>query len=225
MSSKPRSTSDHAPYSKRAMAADCIALMHKLGHEHFGVVGHDRGSLVAIRLALDHPDAVTHLMTLDSVPLGEIIQRARINFATRWWHWFFFAQPEIPERVINANPDAWYKVNPASMGEENYADFLQAIHNPDTIHAMLEDYRAGLGIDRLHDEMDMHAGRTIKCPVRVLWALQDDLPDLYDDILQVWHHWAAPQATGKGVECGHHIAEEASAELSEEIKQFILQVR
>ncbi len=40
----------------RAMAADLVALMQRLGHPRFVVVGHDRGSYVAFRLALDHPE-------------------------------------------------------------------------------------------------------------------------------------------------------------------------
>jgi haloacetate dehalogenase len=54
-SSKPATTADHSPYSKRAMARDVLALMRGLGHERFAVVGHDRGSYVAARLALDAP--------------------------------------------------------------------------------------------------------------------------------------------------------------------------
>lgn len=46
-SSKPPTTADHAPYSKRAMAQDCLTLMHRLGHHRFTVVGHDRGGYVA----------------------------------------------------------------------------------------------------------------------------------------------------------------------------------
>jgi pimeloyl-ACP methyl ester carboxylesterase len=42
-SSKPPTTPDHAPYSKRAMAADCVALMRSLGYSRFCVAGHDRG--------------------------------------------------------------------------------------------------------------------------------------------------------------------------------------
>src|SRR3954466_2835952 len=60
-SSKPPTTADHEPYSKRAMARDCLALMRSLGHERFAVAGHDRGGYVAMRLALDAPDAVTPL--------------------------------------------------------------------------------------------------------------------------------------------------------------------
>jgi haloacetate dehalogenase len=39
-SSKPPTIADHAPYSKRTMAGDVLALMHHLGHERFAVVGH-----------------------------------------------------------------------------------------------------------------------------------------------------------------------------------------
>ena len=34
-SSKPATTPDNAPYAKRAMAGDCVALMRALGHERF----------------------------------------------------------------------------------------------------------------------------------------------------------------------------------------------
>src|ERR687893_121028 len=50
-SSKPPTTDDHAPYSKRAMARDVVRLMRALGHDRFAVAGHDRGSLVAYRVA------------------------------------------------------------------------------------------------------------------------------------------------------------------------------
>src|SRR5690349_5751477 len=52
-SGKPPTTPDHAPYSKRAMARDMVALMRSLGHERFAVAGHDRGAYVAHRVAAD----------------------------------------------------------------------------------------------------------------------------------------------------------------------------
>jgi haloacetate dehalogenase len=85
-SSKPAPAPDHSPHSKRAMAGDVVALMRRLGHERFAVVGHDRGSYVAMRTALDHPDAVTHLAVLDSVPIAEALDRADGRFASAWWH-------------------------------------------------------------------------------------------------------------------------------------------
>ena len=220
-SSKPATTADHAPYSKRAMAADCLALMRALGHERFAVAGHDRGAYVALRTALDHPDAVTALAVLDAVPIGEALARCDARFAASWWHWFFYGQTaKRAERVISADPDAWYGGDPGTMGEEAYADYRRAIGDPATVLAMMEDYRAGLGPDRRHDDSDRRAGRTVACPTLVLWATDDDLEDLYGDVLAVWRPWAA-DLRGRPIASGHHMAEEAPDALAAELLAFL----
>ena len=81
------------------------------------------------------------------------------------------------ERVINADPDAWYAATAEHMGEDAYADLRRALHDPEVVHAMLEDYRAGLREDRDHDADDRAAGRRITSPLLVISLLQDD-PDL-----------------------------------------------
>ena len=203
------------------MARDCVGLMRALGHERFAVVGHDRGGYVALRTALDHPSAVDRLAVLDAVPIGEALARCDAGFAERWWHWFFFGQTDKPaERVISADPEAWYAATPEHMGAEAYADFQRAIHDPETVHAMMEDYRAGLGIDRRHDDRDREAGRRVSCPVLVLWATHDDLPALYGDILAVWDGWAL-DLRGAPLPSGHHMAEEAPHELAVELLSFL----
>ena len=220
-SSKPPTTPDHEPYSKRAMARDCVELMRGLGHKRFAVVGHDRGAYVALRCALDHPAAVAALVVMDAVPIAEALARCDARFAASWWHWFFFGQTDKPaERVITADPEAWYQPNRELMGEENLADFLRAIHDPAVVHAMLEDYRAGLGIDRAHDEADRAAGRRVECPVLVLWASRDDMEELYGDPLEVWRAWA-DDLRGNSIESGHHIAEEAPEELAAQLRGFL----
>jgi haloacetate dehalogenase len=85
---------------------------------------------------------------------------------------------------------------------------------------MLEDYRAGLGIDRDHDEADRRAGRRIACPVLVLWSLRDDLEQLYGDVLAIWRSWAR-EVRGRGLDCGHHMAEEAPEELARELVKLV----
>lgn len=107
-STAPPPRPDHSQASKREMAADVAKLMSRLGHQRYAVVGHDRGSYVAFRLAMDCQDRITHLVALDCVPIGEALRRADARFAHAWWHWFFFAQPSKPERAILADPDAWY---------------------------------------------------------------------------------------------------------------------
>ena len=220
-SSKPRTTEDHEPYSKRAMARDVIALMRALGHERFAVVGHDRGAYVAQRLTLDHPTAVRALAVLDGVPIGEALARCDARFAARWWHWFFLGQTQKPaERLILADPDAWYRLDASAMDADAYDDVRAALHDPETVHAMCEDYRAGLGVDRAADDADRAARRRISCPVLVLWATRDDMAELYEDPRRVWSNWA-DNVSGRPVESGHHIAEDAPDALAAELRAFL----
>ena len=216
-STAPDPLPDHAQASKRAMAADVVTLMEQLGHTGFAVAGHDRGSYVAFRLAMDHPEHVTHLAVLDSVPIGEALARADARFAQLWWHWFFLAQPHTPERVISADPEAWYGSGPTKrteMGAGNHDDYLTAIHNPAVVQAMIEDYRAGLGVDRDADDQDRRDGRRIACRTLVAWSTLDDMEDLYGHVLEVWRPWAG-DLTGHAVTSGHHMAEQAPDQLAE----------
>jgi haloacetate dehalogenase len=224
-SSKPVTDADHTPYSKRAMAGDVVGLMDALGHNTFAVAGHDRGTYVAYRTALDHPDRVTKLVVMDGVPAVEALERTDAKFAAMWWHWWFFAQTAKPaERVICADPETWYEAwtsnSPAALGPENHADFLAAIRNPATVHAMLEDYRAGLGVDRRADEEDRAAGRQIRCPAMMLWSTRDDMEEVYGDPLEVWRPWC-PQIVGHGIDSTHHVAENAPDELVKSLVDFL----
>lgn len=214
-------TADHAAHSKRVFARDIVAVMRTLGHRRFALAGHDRGSYTALRLALDHPDAVSRLALLDCVPISEHLSRITAEFATRYWHWFFFAQPEIPERVINADPDSWYHGDPEAMGQENYDEWRSAIRNPQVVRAMLEDYRAGLTVDRQHEEADRAAGRRVRVPLLVLWSKRDDLEDLYGDPLSIWPVWA-DDFRGHGIDSGHHMAEEAPGALAVSLGDFFI---
>ena len=219
-SSKAADALDHAGSSKRAKAGDCVALMRTLGHERFAVVGHDRGAYVAFRLAMDYPDVVDRLVILDAVPIVEALERCDVRFATDWWHWFFYSKLDKPERAILADPDAWYGGSPNGMGEAAYVDYRAAIHDPATVHGMVEDYRAGLGIDRAHDEADRAAGRRVRCPTLVLWSERDDMPRLYGDVLSVWQPWTT-SLRGHGIDCGHHMAEEAPEKLAGALRPFL----
>lgn len=223
MSSKPADTPDHSGSSKRAKALDCIELMRHLGHEKFAIVGHDRGAYTAFRAAMDHPNVITKLAVLDAVPILEALERCNEKFARSWWHWFFFGELEKPERAILADPDAWYRNTPAKkemMGLEAYEDYHRAVHDPATVHGMIEDYRAGLGIDREHDAEDLQSGKKVTCPSLVLWSLKDDLEDLYGDVLKVWRPWTT-DLHGYGISSGHHMAEEAPEELAQALKKFL----
>ena len=215
----PAPTPDHSAHSKSAVANDLVQVMDALGHDRFDLAGHDRGARVALRLTLDHPDAVRRVAFLDGLPLSEHLARVDAKFATKWWHWFFYAQPDLPERVINADPDSWYQGDPHLMGQQNHEEWRAATRNPEVVRAMLEDYRAGLTIDPRHEEADRAAGRRIRCPTLVLWSLRDDLEELYGDPVRIGRDWAE-DGRGHGIDSGHHLAEEAPEPLATSLADF-----
>jgi haloacetate dehalogenase len=130
--------------------------------------------------------------------------------------------PEIPERVICADPEAWYTDDRTaeSMGRENYEDFRAAIHNPATVHAMLEDYRAGISVDRLHDDEDRRHGRRLQCPTLVVFAGEEEDAALFPDIDEIWRG-LSHDVRLRRLASGHHMAEEAPEALVEVLRTFL----
>jgi haloacetate dehalogenase len=211
-STVPPDAGGHAQASKRAMGSDVVALMTALGHERFAIAGHDRGGYAAFRTAMDHPERIAALTTMGrAVPIIETLERMDSRFAREWWHWFFLGQTgKLAEDLIAAvGPDAWYGTHgPGVMGTEAHADVWAALRDPAVVHAMCEDYRAGLTIDVEHDRVDRAAGRRVRCPVQSLWAAHDDPDLLGGDPLALLRGWA-DDLRGAGIDSGHHVAEEA----------------
>ena len=103
-SSMPQNDRDNRVYSKRAMAADLVAVMTALGHERFAVAGHDRGGRVGYRMALDAPAVVERLAVLDIIPTYDMWTGMDGKLALKVYHWPFLAQaPPMPERLIESD--------------------------------------------------------------------------------------------------------------------------
>ncbi len=224
-SHKPAPSADHAPYAKRAMAAELVALMEGLGFMRFRLAGHDRGGRVAHRLALDHPARVERLAVLDIIPTLEHFERTDMDFAMGYYHWFFLAQPHpLPETLIGAAADAWFAshVRREPKGDDFFhpaalADYLAAVHHHGMVGGMCEDYRAAATIDLVHDRASRAAGQVVVCPTLALWGAKGKIGRWYKP-LEVWREYCESEATGGGVSggevaSGHYLAEEAPGEV------------
>lgn len=224
---KPPATADHAPYAKREMAKDMVELMRHLGHERFFLAGHDRGGRVAHRLALDHPERVRRLAVLDIVPTIEHFERTDMDFAMGYYHWFWFAQPHpFPEVLIDASPDAWFAAHTSRQPESAdffhplaLADYLEAVRAPETIRGMCEDYRAAATVDLDHDRETRASGHKVACPLLVLWGTKARIEQWYD-APAIWRRYCSAEVVGRGVECGHYLAEEAPEAVVQELRRF-----
>lgn len=223
-STKPESTPDHAPYSKRAMAQDMIEVMDSLGYQTFFVAGHDRGARVTHRMALDHPDAIRKACVMDIAPTYHMYTTTNQQFATGYYHWFFLIQPDgLPERMIGADP-AYYLTEKltrwsapgAVFAQPAVAEYIRCFSQPDAIHASCEDYRAAATIDLQHDKEDIN--RKITCPLLVLWGAKGFVNRTYD-VLSVWRDYAQ-QVEGHALDCGHFLPEEVPEAVADELLRF-----
>jgi haloacetate dehalogenase len=168
----PVSRSDHAPYSKRAMARDMVAVMSRLGFPRFSAAGHDRGGRVAYRMALDHPDRIDRLAVLDILPTETVWERADAKFALAFWPWSLLAQPEpLPEHILLTAAGAIIDNALGTWGTpwnvfapEIRAAYIQALQDSAHAHAICEEYRAAATIDREHDRADRVSGRRRTSP-------------------------------------------------------------
>ena len=229
----PTSSPDHAPYSKRAMAHDMVAVMEQLGFTRFAVVGHDRGGRVAYRLALEYPDRIERLAVLDVLPTATVWTRADARFALAFWPWVLLAQPEpLPERILTANADVivdnaltqWG--SPANVfPAEVRAAYVESLRDQQHAHAICEEYRAAAEIDREHDEADRESGRRIACPVLALWSGEGALANWYvaeGGPLALWRQWA-DDVNGQAIDGGHFFPEEKPEETVEMLRGFLNQ--
>jgi haloacetate dehalogenase len=215
-SSVPESEGGQA-YSKRDMGGDAVEVMEALGHVRFHCVGHDRGARVAYRLALDHPGRIDRLALLDILPTMTMWDDMNAARAMQVYHWTFLAQPApVPERLITADPIPWLEHTLASWTKPKslkpfdaraLAHYRAAFNNPDRIHAMCEDYRAGASIDPQRDREDVVSGKRVLSPTLVLWG-DAGIPAAGASPLDIWRATLAPKAEGSSVDSGHFLPEE-----------------
>jgi haloacetate dehalogenase len=213
-SSKPADGENHSNYSKRAMALDMVEVMKSFGHDRFPVIGQDRGGRVTQRMALDHPDKVTHAAVLDIIPTYYLYTHVDIQFVQAYFHWFnYLRQAPGPENELKAQNDAAL----ARATGDVQREYLRSMTHPATIHAMCEDYRAGASIELEHDAADIR--KKIECPLRVLWAEKGAMGRIYD-VMKIWRE-RGKKVTGRALPGGHNLQEDVPDMVLAEILALI----
>jgi len=221
---KPEATLDLSNYSFRAMAQDQLALMEALGFSRFHVVGHDRGGRTAHRMALDAPDRVASLTVMDIVPTRHLWETWSAPVATDYFHWTFLAQPApFPERMIEADPDAFFERCLLGWGSAKLADFPRieayraAWRDPATIAGMCNDYRAALRVDWDLDRTD--AARRVGCPALVLFGREGAMAKHYD-VAATWQDYLDDMRAA-AIPGGHFFVDQSPAETVRAISAFL----
>ena len=220
--------SDHANYSKRALADDLAALLDTLGVADAFVCGHDRGGRVAHRFALDHPQRVRRLCVIDIAPTLDMYARTDMDFARAYYHWFHLIQPApLPELMIGGNAKAYLHAKLGGWGSgglshieaEALAEYERCFCRPEAIHTACEDYRASAGIDLEHDRDSRARGDQIACDTLVLWGERGVVHRMFQP-LELWQAQCAARVTGQAMPAGHFIPEELPEATAAHLRRF-----
>ncbi|SDW97315.1 haloacetate dehalogenase [Marininema mesophilum] len=225
-SSKPDGGLDHINYSKRAMGIDQVEVMYSLGFSRFQAVGHDRGARVLHQMMLDYPQVIERAVVLDIAPATLMYDHTNQEFATRYFWWFFHIQPApLPECMIGAVPSLYLLTHleeqsktPGAVTPGAFAEYLRCYQNPACVHAVCNDYRASVTIDKkIHDEFKGHKAEP---PLLVIWGEYGTVGQLFN-VLALWHEEAA-NVQGYSLPCGHLIAEEDPKGLLKALSNFLI---
>jgi len=183
------------------------------------------------RMCLDYPQKVSRAAILDIIPQHHLLNHVTRQWGTFSWHWFFNIQPEpLPEKMMGADPD-WFmekKLAKTKRGLSFFdpnalAEYKRCFRNPETIHAICEDYRATFGVDLEMDSKDFEAGRRIECPVLLLWGATGGVGRNHQPgPAQIWQNYAANIVGAKALPCGHYLSEEAPQETTAALREFFV---
>jgi len=226
-SSKPAGGGDHSDYSFRSMAQDQVEVMQSLGFDKFYAAGHDRGARVLHRMCLDHPDTVLKAGFMDMLPQHYLLNNVTRQWGKFSWHWFFMTQDApTPEKMMGADPEFFIRrklsktdQGTSFFGPEALADYIRCIKDPDTIHAMCEDYRATFGIDLDMDTADFEAGKRVNTPSLILWGEKGGVGRNHN-AAEIWGKYATNIVRATTVPSGHYLQEECPEQTYDVLQGF-----
>jgi pimeloyl-ACP methyl ester carboxylesterase len=206
-----RRPADVAAYDSATLADDVHGLIRERGAQSALLVGHDWGGTAAWATAMYHPEVVDRLAILDAAHPRKISQGLHHpDQLRRSWYFFFFALPDLPEAVVQANNWHFFRhflqdADPAYTPEE-IDRYVEAWSQPGAATGMIKYYRFSVR----HSKGADAALRPVAAPALIIWGEDDGYlgPDLaepdHDDVPQLasvervpgashWVHHDAPE--------------------------------
>jgi pimeloyl-ACP methyl ester carboxylesterase len=134
-------------YTKKSLAQDVHALMASLGHQRYGLAGHDIGLMVAYALAAQYPAEVERIALMDAFLPGVG------DWTTVWllrdlWHFHFYGKTPLAlvdgrERIYFEHFWNDFAADPTkSVSEADRQVYTAAYAQPGGMRAGFEVFRA-----------------------------------------------------------------------------------
>ena len=218
LSAKPR-----GGYDTGNQADDLVALMHKLGHDRFAMMGTDTGMPIGYALAADHPRRLTHLAVAEAViagvtPSPPLIASEKLN--NRLWHIPFNRQEEVNEQLVRGREAIYFgwqfthkavrKLPSHAVGY--YVHMIASV--PGALRGSFEQYRA---FDKTIAQNRRRMARRLTLPVLAIGGANSGGEGVADTMKLV-----ADDVRGVVIpRCGHWVAEEAPRATGAALRQFL----
>lgn len=136
-------------YDSGSLARESVALMEKLGHGRFALIGSDVGMWTSYAIASDFPDQIERLVLVDATIPGiappiPVFSTDAVNGTT--WHFAFNRLHDLNERLVGGREDLLLRnkfetmaATPATMPEyaiQFYVDTLR--RSPEALRASFD---------------------------------------------------------------------------------------
>lgn len=207
-------------YDTVAVAGDVLAALDALGLGRFALAGHDVGGMVALSLALLHPERVTALCCVETDAPG-IGQWEAARRDPHLWHFHFHATPGLPETLVAGRERDYVRFFhqrdarvPGSWDEGDLDHYAAALTAPGRLAAGFAYYRAFP--HSAERNRDLAARGPLPMPVLAVGGEHSLGAKVAGDLATI-----ATRVERLVLPCGHFVPEEAPGELATALTRFL----
>ena len=222
LSGKPR-----RGYDTGTLADDLVALMQRLGHRRFAMVGNDTGMLIGYALAADHPHRLARLAVSEAIvpgvtPTPPLFGSGQLN--DRLWHFAFNRIDQVNEQLVRGREHVYFGWQLEAKAEKKLPDYAVRYYTrriasvPGALRGSFGLYRA---LDRTIAQNQRRMARRLTLPVLAIGGansvgegVADTMRLVADDVTRV----VIPR-------CGHYVAEEAPRKELAALTKFLAPYR
>lgn len=208
------------------MSDDIAALMARLGHDAYSVIGEDWGAVIGYQLAARHRDHVRALVFAEALFPGfgfedhTALTPENVSSGMHLWHLGFYFQPDVPEMLIAGHERELItymikneRSHPDSATTDAIEEYVRCYSMPGGIRSMLAIYRAML-VDA--EQNRRAAQKKLDVPVLALGG-SAFIGDRNEAQMRLFAH----DVTGHVFDAGHDLAEEVPDEVAEVVLPFL----
>jgi pimeloyl-ACP methyl ester carboxylesterase len=210
-------------YDAGTLARDLAALMSSLGHERFGVVGHDTGVVLSYALAADYPERVDRLAVAEipgppgAVPAPPLFVPGPLN--DKVWHIPFNRAGKVAEQLVQGKEHIFFGYEFAIQGGKPLPDsvidfYVQGFTDPESLRGCFGFYRAW---DATMAQNKERATHPLPMPVLAIGGADSWADHVADGMRPVATNVQSAVISG----AGHWVAEQAPEELLAVLTTFL----